>query len=222
MENEQELTGNDSDKSLKSRIYKYFSDSNKIAAFASVVAAVAAVLAVFISVWQSSQLDKTLQITLSETRPILILDIEVEPLTENLSRVKFAVKNSGPIPARILHTSTKPWVDDDTRNTTDHTDIDIVSPGETHIISSFDIKSPLLQNIINDKSDLKYAIAVLYSTTTKTDSRKWITDAWVAYSVRKKAFAVRKRDEIEVSAKTKKCNLNELEPQNWLEWQPPK
>ncbi|MFI1742966.1 hypothetical protein [Thalassobellus sediminis] len=222
MESEQEIIEIDSKKKLKSRIISYLSDSNKVAAFASIVAAFAAILALFISFWQSSQLDKTLQITLSETRPILILEIEVEPLTENLSRVKFVVKNSGPIPARILHSATQPWVDNDTRNPTDHTDIDIVSPGETHIISSFDIKNPLLKNIINDKSDLKYAIALLYSTTTKTDTRKWITDVWVAYSLRKKAFAVRKRDEIEVNSKTKKCNLNELKPQNWLEWQPPK
>jgi hypothetical protein len=222
MDKEQENIENNSDKKRKLRIISYLSDSNKITAFASLVAAFASVMVLFILIWQGSQLNKSLQLTLSETRPILMLDITLEPLTEDLLRVKFVVKNSGPIPARILHTATQPWVDSETRNPTNHSDIDIVSPGETHIISSFDIKNPLLQNVIKDKSDLRYAIAVLYSSTTETDTRKWITDSWIAYSVRKKAFAVRKRNEIEVKKTTKKCDLDDLKPKNWLDWKPPK
>ena len=195
-------------------------DSNRIAAFTSLVAAFAAVVAAGIACWLGYQSEKTLQLMLSESRPILILDIASEKLPSDLSRVQFIVKNTGPIPARLIHKATQPWIDGKTRNPTDHTDVDIVMPGEVHIISSFDLTGELPKRVIKGDSDLRYAIAVLYKSTTNDDSRRWITDAWLVFSPRKKAFALRKRDEIEVGSWVEKCNLDKLQPNDWSFWHP--
>lgn len=196
-------------------------NSNRIAAFASLVAAFAAIVAASIAWWQGYQSEKALQLSLAENRPILVLDIAGKKLPSELSRVQFTVKNTGPIPARLIDIATQPWVDGKTRKPTDHTDVDIVMPGETHIISSFDLTGELAKRVIKGDSDLRYAIAVLYKATTNNDTRRWITDAWIAFSPRKRAFAVRKRDEIKVGRSVRKCNLDILQPNDWMSWHPP-
>jgi hypothetical protein len=102
-----------------------------------------------------------------------------------------------------------------------HTDVDIVLPGEDYIISSFGLTGELPAQVINGDVSRKYAIAILYGPSTRNDKRRWITDAWVAFSCRKKAFALRKHDEIEVDSRMMSCNLKDLEPKDWLQWQPP-
>lgn len=179
------------------------------------------IVAAGIAWWQSYQTEKALQLSLSESRPILSLDIAGEKLPADLSRVQFTVKNTGPIPARLTHKATQSWIDGKTREPTDHTGIDIIMPGETQIISSFDLAGELPKDVISGNSDLRYAIAVLYKATTDDDSRRWITDAWIVYSTRKMAFAIRKRDEIQVDPSLEKCNLDILKPSDWSSWYPP-
>ena len=74
---------------------------------------------------------------------------------------------------------------------------------------------------INGEIELKYAIAILYGPTTTDDPRRWITDAWIAFSPRKRAFALRKRDEAETGSNTNRCDLQKLQPDDWLTWQSP-
>lgn len=196
-------------------------DPNTIAAFASLVAALAALTAALIAWRQGRQTEKALNLSLAESRPILCLDIAGEKLPSDLSRIKFVVRNSGPIPARLIYKTTQPWVNGETEKPTMHADVDIVLPGEDHIISSFDLTGELPAQVINGDVSLKYAIAILYGPTTRNDKRRWITDAWVVFSCRKKAFALRKRDEIEVDSRMMSCNLKDLEPEDWLQWQHP-
>ncbi len=150
-----------------------------------------------------------------------MIDLVGEKLPSDLSRVQFEVKNAGSIPARLVHKATQPWVDGGTRPATDHMNVDVVFPGETQIISSFDLNGELPSRVIVGTSDLRYAIAVLYESTTKDDTRRWVTDAWIVFSSRKKAFAIRKRDEIQVESETRLCDLQRLQPSDWLSWKPP-
>ena len=196
-------------------------DSNTIADFASLFAAFAALILAVIALWQCRQTQKALNLNLAKSRPILTLDIAVEKLPSDLSRVQFVVKNSGPIPARLIHKATQLWIDGETRNPTDHTDVDIVLPDEDHIISSFDLTGDFPKYVINGEVELKYAIAILYGPTTTDDPRRWITDAWIAFSPRKRAFALRKRDEAEAGSNTNRCDLQKLQPDDWLTWQSP-
>lgn len=152
---------------------------------------------------------------LAESRPILALDIKPGPGL-GAYKIKFIVQNSGPIPARLVHKRSQAWIDGKAQNPTELTDIDIVLPGKSHIISSYDLPD----GVLSGEAGFKYAMATLYEPSTGDDTRRWITDVWIAYSWEKMKFVTRKRDEVEVDPNIHRCDLKKLQPADWLLWQP--